>query len=69
MLTTSEKNMLNLAGRTYKYEGAREQDIRTEFGNVTHYYQQLNKLIDTRPALEYAPALVNQLRNRRARRG
>ena len=69
MLTEAEKTMLDIAGRTYKYEGAREQDIRTEFGNITHYYQQLNRLIDTHPAVQYAPALVTQLRNRRSRRG
>lgn len=67
MLTDTDKQVLDLATRPYKYQGAREQDIRALFGNVTHYYQHLNKLIDTQPAVEYAPRTVNQLRARRRR--
>lgn len=67
-LTEREKQMLDFAGRTYRYEGARENDIRELFGlTATAYHQQLNVLLDKPEALAYAPTLVKRLLDRRRR--
>lgn len=68
MLTDTEKQIIDFAATQYKYQGAREQDIAQTFGNVTHYYQRLNKLIDTEAAVAYAPHTVNRLRAARTTR-
>lgn len=67
-LTETEKAMLDLARERYKYPAAREQHARERFGlTATQYWQRVNRLIDTREALEYSPPLVLALRARRER--
>ena len=68
MLTDIEKAMLDLAGERYKYPAVREQRARELFGlTATQYWQAVNRLIDSREAIEYAPRIVLALRDRRVR--
>lgn len=63
-----EKAMLDLAGEHYKYPAARERRARELFGLTgTQYWQVVNRLIDTRDAIEYSPRVVLELRGRRKR--
>lgn len=49
--------------------GNLEQAVRDEFEiSLTRFYQIVNRLIDTREALEYSPTVVNRLRRLRTRR-
>jgi hypothetical protein len=67
-LTAKEKMILDMAARPYKYQGARETDIRKLLDlTPTSYYQQLNHLIDRQEAVAYAPMVVKQLQGRRRR--
>lgn len=64
-LTERARDILDLEDQHYRYQGVKEQEIRSRFGNVTHYYMELNQLLDDRAAIEYAPALTSRLRARR----
>ena len=69
-LTTTEQQILDIQGMPFKYQGAREALIRDELGlTATHFYQLLNMIIDTEPAMAYNPMLVKRLRARRVSRG
>lgn len=67
-LSDRQKQILDFEGERYQYQGAKEEVIRNRFGNVTHYYMELNHLLDQREAIEYAPALTARLRARRVTR-
>jgi hypothetical protein len=67
-LTDREQRILDLEGKSFKYQGAKEIVIRDLFGNVTHYYQQLIHLLDRQDAIAYAPMTVGRLRGRRGSR-
>lgn len=74
-LTDTEKAMLDLAGRRWKYSGARDTAIREQF-DMSHwrFAQAVDALIDRPEALAYDAPLVNRLRRlreerRRVRRG
>lgn len=61
--------MLDLAGERWNYAGSLEQTVRDEFGiSLTRFWQIVNRLCDTREALEYSPTVVNRLRRLRTRR-
>jgi hypothetical protein len=68
MLTDTEMQIIDMAAASYKYQGARESDIQSTFGNVTHFYQRLNRIIDTEAALAYDPYTVNRIRGTRRSR-
>lgn len=68
MLTDDDRAILDLETRWWRYAGAKEAAIRTLGYTPTRYYQRLNHLIDTEPALSYAPATVNRLRRLRGAR-
>lgn len=69
MLDDTQKAVLDFAGRTYRYPGARETDIRDTFDcSPIRYEQILNALIDTEDALAYAPQTVKRLRRLREAR-
>nr|WP_280720432.1 DUF3263 domain-containing protein [Kocuria sp. JC486] len=58
--------ILELEGRRFKYQGAKERAIRSELGiPVTAYYQRLNVLIDDADAWALRPALLRRLRDQR----
>jgi hypothetical protein len=70
MLTDADRDVLDFEERHWKYAGAKEAQIREQFGfSATRYYQLLNALIDRPEALAYNPMLVKRLqRVREARR-
>lgn len=68
-MTDVDRRMLEFERQWWKHAGAKVQAIRAEFGlGVTHYYQQLNRLIDTEAALAHDPVTVNRLRRLRSSR-
>ncbi|KUG56721.1 hypothetical protein AVL61_05590 [Kocuria rosea subsp. polaris] len=61
-----DREILALEKLQWKYQGAKEMEIRRRLKlSPTHYYQRLNVLIDTRAALEHDPMLVARLRRQR----
>lgn len=66
-LTDTERRILALEARTFRYVGAKERRIREELGlTPTAYFVRLNALLDRPAALQEAPALVNRLRGLRS---
>ena len=64
-----DREILAFERQWWKYAGAKEQAIRELFDmSTTRYYQVLNALIDTPPALAADPMLVKRLRRLRASR-
>lgn len=69
MLTDQQKQMIDVAGGTYKYAGSLEVEAQAKFGlSPTRYWQEINQLIQTEAAVAYKPALVAKLRGRRTSR-
>jgi hypothetical protein len=69
MLTDDDQTILDFEDRHWKYAGAKEAQIREQFGfSATRYYQVLNHLLDQPEALAYAPMTVRRLRRMRERR-
>lgn len=69
-LNKTEQRILDIQAMHFKYQGAREQFIRDELSmGATHFYQQLNRVIDTEAAMTYDSMLVKRLRARRVSRG
>lgn len=65
-LPETDRRILAIEGRTYRYVGAKERRIREDLGMTpTAYFVRLNALIDNPAALRAAPAVVNRLRERR----
>jgi hypothetical protein len=68
-LSERDREILDLEKLWFKYAGAKEQAIRDRFDmTATRYYQVLNALIDTEPALAAEPVLVKRLRRIRSDR-
>jgi hypothetical protein len=68
-LTDLETSILEFERQWWRFPGAKEQAIRDRFDlSATRYYQTLNRLIDTRVALEFDPLLVKRLRRQREQR-
>lgn len=58
--------IVEMEGRRFKYQGAKERAIRAELGiPVTAYYQRLNLMIDLPGAWAQQPALMRRLRDHR----
>ncbi|MFI7495208.1 DUF3263 domain-containing protein [Kocuria sp. M4R2S49] len=69
-LDAVDREILALENLQWKYQGAKEMEIRRRLNlSPTHYYQRLNVLIDTRAALEHDPMLVARLRRQRGDQG
>lgn len=69
-LTDLERAMLDFEGQWFRYQGAKEQQIRDLFDlKPTAYLQRLNTLIDRPDALAYAPVTVKRLQRQREARG
>lgn len=65
-LGETDRQILAIENLQWKYQGAKEMEIRRRLGlSPTRYYQRLNVLIDTRAALEHDPMLVARLRRQR----
>jgi hypothetical protein len=67
-LTDREQRILDHEHHHYKHAGAKDTAVAHQFGNITHYYQDLNDLLDRQEALAYAPHTVQRLRGRRRAR-
>jgi hypothetical protein len=68
-LSDRQRQILEFERHWWRYAGAKETAIRTEFGiSATRYYQILNVLIDSPAALVIDPMLVKRLRRLRAAR-
>lgn len=68
-LSDRDREMLDFAGRWYRYPGAQEQAMRDELGlSATSYWRKVNVVIDRPEALAYAPSTVNRLRRLRSER-
>lgn len=68
-LTDQQLAILTFERQWWKYAGAKEQAVRTEFDmSATRYYQVLNALIDEPAALAADPLLVRRLRRLRDHR-
>lgn len=69
-LDATDREILAIENQQWKYQGAKEMEIRRRLHlSPTRYYQRLNVLIDTRAALEHDPMLVARLRRQRGDRG
>lgn len=68
-LEDRDRALLDFEARWPRHTGAKEEAIRAELAiTPARYYQLLGRLVDTRPALEYAPMLVQRLRRIRDER-
>jgi hypothetical protein len=71
LIELSERDvaLLTFEGLQWRNPGAKEQEIRLQFGiSAARYYQLLNALIDSPAAARYDPLLVARLRRMRAGR-
>ncbi|MFT4245118.1 MAG: DUF3263 domain-containing protein [Micrococcaceae bacterium] len=63
------RQILGLEKQEWRNAAEKEAKIKAELKiSVTKYYMLLNRLIDSREALEYSPALVKRLRAVREKR-
>ncbi|SNS62221.1 Protein of unknown function [Micrococcales bacterium KH10] len=68
-LSDRDRAILHFERGWWRFAGAKEQAISTEFSmSPTQYYQVLNRLIDTEAALAAEPLLVKRLRRLRDQR-
>ncbi|MDR3202164.1 MAG: DUF3263 domain-containing protein [Bifidobacteriaceae bacterium] len=68
-LAERDRQVLMFERQWWRFEGSKEQAIKTLFGlDVTQYYQVLGALIDSEAALAFDPHLVKRLRRLRAER-
>ncbi|HET7174185.1 MAG TPA: DUF3263 domain-containing protein [Nocardioidaceae bacterium] len=68
-ISDRDRKILIFERHWWKYAGAKEQAIRETFDmSATRYYQVLNVLIDSQPALAFDPLLVKRLRRLRSTR-
>lgn len=68
-LSERDEHILAFERQWWKFAGSKEDAVREEFGmSATEYYQVLNALIDSEPALAHDPMLVKRLRRMRASR-
>lgn len=67
MLSETDRAVLDVEGRFWKYQGAKEAAIRAELDlSPVRYYQRLARLADDPAALEHAPLVVARIRRRRS---
>lgn len=68
-LSDQDWEILALERVWWQYAGAKEKAIRDKFDlSATAFYQQLNRIIDTREALERDPLTVKRLQRMRRER-
>lgn len=69
MLSDTDRAILDVERRTWKYAGTKEQAAARATGlTPTRYYQALNRLLDDPEAVAVDPITVNRLRRLRATR-
>ncbi|MFC0673532.1 DUF3263 domain-containing protein [Brachybacterium hainanense] len=63
-----DRRILDVEARTFRSVGVKERVIREQTGlTPTAYFVRLNRLLESREALEYRPTVVNRLRGLRQR--
>jgi hypothetical protein len=68
-LSERDVHILAFERQWWKFAGSKEDAVREKFGmSATEYYQVLNALIDSEPALAHDPMLVKRLRRMRSSR-
>lgn len=68
-LSERDEQILAFERQWWKFAGSKEDAVREQFDmSATEYYQVLNALIDSEPALAHDPMLVKRLRRMRASR-
>lgn len=68
-LTDLERDVLDFAGKEYKYPDVREHHATVQLGiSGIFFWQLLNQLLDRQDALAYAPQTVYRWRARRTHR-
>lgn len=68
-LTDRDREMLAFERQWWRHPGSKEQAIKERFGlSPTHYFQQLNALLDMPAALAFDPLVVGRLRRLRETR-
>lgn len=69
MLSDTDRAILDLEGQWWATAGAKEDAIRMLGISPVRFYQRLNQLLDSEPALTYDPVLVHRLRRIREGEG
>ena len=65
-LTARDKQVLDFAGRHYRFTGKQEADMLTELDmSATAFWAKVHALIDRQEALAYAPTTVKRLQRLR----
>ncbi len=65
-LPEREQRILSFERQWWRYVGAKEEAIRSQFGlSAARYYQLLNAVIDSPAALRHDPMLVRRLQRAR----
>lgn len=65
-LTATERGIIALEKRRFRYQGSKEQAIARDLGlSAIAYYQQLNTMMDSPRVIAAEPELMNRLRARR----
>jgi hypothetical protein len=68
-LTDRERELLDFERTWWRYQGAREDEIRRRFAmTATRHAQVVNALVDRPAAIAYAPDVCRRWRERRSRR-
>lgn len=68
-MTDLDRAIIDLERNWFRQAGAKDQAILDRTGlTATAYFRILNRLIDSREALEYDPVTVNRLRRLRDQR-
>ncbi|WP_291379016.1 DUF3263 domain-containing protein [Demequina sp.] len=68
-LSERDEHILAFERQWWRFAGSKEDAVREKFGmSATEYYQVLNALIDSEPALVHDPMLVKRLRRMRSSR-
>lgn len=68
-LTDTDRAILRFERNWWRFEGAKVQAIREQFGlSPTRYYQVLNELVDNPQALLEEPVVVRRLQRQRQNR-
>ncbi|PMC76387.1 DUF3263 domain-containing protein [Brachybacterium sp. UMB0905] len=63
----TDRAILDLESRTFRFAGVKWQAVRAMGLTRTAYLVRLNRLLDTREAVECAPGTVNRLRRLQGR--
>lgn len=68
-MNDQDKQILALAGETFKYSTVREQRAREQFGlSGVRFWQEVNRILDLPAAHAWDPHTVSRLKDQRVQR-